>query len=343
MTGEEGAAPLRETGWGGPLLATLALLILPATPLLRIVIPVERPILLLAPAFAVCAVAGWRAGGRWTLALFWSAFAVWVLFLSGSAQTSFGMLASGWAAILAASFGVLLLQGSEASFLPRALKALGIALVVGMGMAVIGSGGLTATYELFSAEVARRADVSQTQWREMTSTLEWEELVRDSPWAAGARTEVERQLAVLPDIARRIFPALLLLESLAALALAWAVYHRIGRVRLGPPLGRWRDLRFSDSLIWGVVAGLVLLALPTTGILRGVGVNLLVFLGALYALRGMGVMIWFLAPGRWMTVFLTIFTLFFWYVVGVVAVGIGLGDTWLDWRRRVRPKTQRSE
>lgn len=343
MTEEEGAAPLRETGWWGPLLATLALLILPATPLLRIVIPVDRAILLLAPALAACAVAGWRAGGRWPLALFWSAFAVWVLFLSGSADTAFGMLASGWSAILAASLGVLLLQGSEDRFLPRALLALLIALVMGVGMAVIGSGGLTAAYELFSAEVARRAEVSQTQWREMSSTLEWEEFARDSPGAQGMQAEVERQLAVLPDIARRIFPALLLLESLAALALAWGVYHRIGRVRLGPPLSRWRDLRFNDAAIWGVVAGLVLLALPTTGILRGVGVNLLVFLGALYALRGMGVMIWFLAPGRWMTVFLTVFTLFFWYVVGVVAVGIGLGDTWLDWRRRLRPKSQRSE
>jgi hypothetical protein len=325
------------------LLATLALLILPATPLLRIVIPVDRAILLLAPALAACAVAGWRAGGRWPLALFWSAFSVWMLFLSGSADTTFGMLASGWSAILAASFGVLLLQASEDRFLPRALLALLIALVMGVGMAVIGSGGLTAAYELFSAEVARRAEVSQTQWREMSSTLEWEEFARDSPGAQGMQAEVERQLAVLPDIARRIFPALLLLESLAALALAWGVYHRIGRVRLGPPLTRWRDLRFNDALIWGVVAGLVLLALPTTGILRGVGVNLLVFLGALYALRGMGVMIWFLAPGRWMTVFLAVFTLFFWYVVGVVAVGIGLGDTWLDWRRRLRPKSQRSE
>jgi hypothetical protein len=343
VTGEEGAAPLRETGWWGPILATLALLILPATPLLRIVMPVDQTILLLAPALAACAVAGWRAGGRLPLALFWSAFAAWVLFQSTGAAGAFGLLARGWAAILAASFGALVLGGVGERFLPRALLALAVALVVGGLVAVIGSGGLTAAYDLFSAEVARRADLSQTQWREMSSSLEWEEFVRGSPGAQGMQAEVERQLAVLPDIARRIFPALLLLQSLAALALAWAVYHRIGRARLGPPLARWRELRFHDALIWGVVAGLVLLALPTTGMLRGVGLNLLVFLGALYALRGAGVIIWFLAPGRWMTVFLAVFALFFWYVVGVVAVGIGLGDTWLDWRRRLRPKSQRSE
>ena len=47
--------------------------------------------------------------------------------------------------------------------------------------------------------------------------------------------------------------------------------------------------------------------------------------------------------GEWTTVLFTVFTLFFWPVVGGVAVGVGLGDTWFDWRRRERPKTQRSE
>jgi len=33
------------------------------------------------------------------------------------------------------------------------------------------------------------------------------------------------------------------------------------------------------------------------------------------------------------------FTLLFYNVVGVLALGLGLGDTWLDWRRRAKPKT----
>jgi hypothetical protein len=43
------------------------------------------------------------------------------------------------------------------------------------------------------------------------------------------------------------------------------------------------------------------------------------------------------------SVLLTVVLVLFLQVVGVVAVAIGLGDTWLDWRRRPRPKTQRSE
>ena len=70
-------APLREQGWRGPLLAALILLFLPATPILRIVVPMEQTVLLLAPTFAALALVGWRAGGRLSLAALWTAFAVW--------------------------------------------------------------------------------------------------------------------------------------------------------------------------------------------------------------------------------------------------------------------------
>jgi hypothetical protein len=102
-------------------------------------------------------------------------------------------------------------------------------------------------------------------------------------------------------------------------------------------------MRFHEALVWGVVAGLVLVALPFTGTARDVGVNLLLFFGALYALRGMGVVLWFLSPGRAMTVVLVLFTVFFWPVVVTVSAGLGLGDTWFDWRRASRHRSQRSE
>ncbi|MEA3246450.1 MAG: hypothetical protein U9Q74_09870, partial [Gemmatimonadota bacterium] len=61
----------RERGWGKVVLATLAFLIIPVTPLLRVVLPVEQTALLLAPALAALAVAGWLAGGRAALAVLW--------------------------------------------------------------------------------------------------------------------------------------------------------------------------------------------------------------------------------------------------------------------------------
>ena len=157
------------------------------------------------------------------------------------------------------------------------------------------------------------------------------------PFADSLATQMEQQLQSAPDYALRLFPALLALESLAALALAWAVYHRLGRVRLGPPLAPLKEFRFSDQLVWGLVAGMLLVV---TGVapLGALGGNLLLFFGVLYALRGLGVVLWFLAPGRLVMALLIGFAVLFWLVLGVLALGVGVGDTWLDWRRRVRPK-----
>ena len=56
-------------------------------------------------------------------------------------------------------------------------------------------------------------------------------------------------------------------------------------------------------------------------------------------LRGLGVLTWFLAPGRLVTVLLIGFAVIAWPLFGVFALGLGLGDTWLDWRSRPRPTT----
>lgn len=340
---EPDATPLREKGWKVPILAAVLFLLLPATPILRIVVPMEQSVVLLAPLFAALALAGWRAGGRLPLAALWTAFAVWVLWQPGNVVTTFGMLSRGWAAMLAACFGATLLVPVGERFLTKALVALAGALLLGGVVVLLAPGGATGAFEIYAGEIGRRAAISVRQWQEMTSTVEWQAFVQNNPDAGTLALEVDRQLAELPLVGQQLFVAFLALQSLAAMALGWAVYHRVGAVRLGPPLARLRELRFDDSLIWGVVAGLVIVVLPLTGAVRALGLDLLVFFGALYALRGMGVMIWFLAPGRWMLVFLTIFTLLFWHVVGIMAALIGLGDTWMDWRRRSRPKSQRSE
>ena len=54
----------RERGWWRGGLATVLFLVAPAVPLLRIVLPVDQEIVLIAPAIAACAVAGWWAGGQ---------------------------------------------------------------------------------------------------------------------------------------------------------------------------------------------------------------------------------------------------------------------------------------
>ena len=97
------------------------------------------------------------------------------------------------------------------------------------------------------------------------------------------------------------------------------------------------EFRFPDVLVWVLIAGVALLVVPLADGAARVGSNLVFFMGALYAVRGAAV-IMFLSGGL----------SFFGYVLlalGLVlvpplvltgALVIGIGDTWLDVRTRVR-------
>ncbi len=343
MDVDEGTAPPRERGWLGPIVALLALVTVTTLSAPRVVVPVGQILLLVAPASAALAVAGWRAGGRLPLALLWTGFAVWVVVQPAGAPGLYADLTRGWGVLLALAFGVAAAAGWGEGFLSKGLFALAAAAGLGLLALALVPDGPPGAARLLSEEIGRRSTLASREWQELSGSPQWIQLVRESPgWEAYGRT-VEAQLSALPAIGLRFFPALLALESLAALALGWAVYHRVGRARLGPPLARLRDLRFHEALVWGVVAGLALVALPLTGAARDAGLNLLVFFGVLYAMRGSGVLVWFLDPGRVMTVVLAVFTVLFWPVVVMVSAGVGLGDTWFDWRRAARGRSQRSE
>jgi hypothetical protein len=134
-----------------------------------------------------------------------------------------------------------------------------------------------------------------------------------------------------------VLPAMLALESLAALAVAWGLHHRLGRVRIGPPPAPLRDFRFSDQLIWGLIVGITAVVLPALADVRPAGANLLVFFGALYVVRGLGVLSWLLRARRWTKVTLVAVGLLAWQLLAAFALALGVGDTWLDWRSRTRP------
>jgi hypothetical protein len=343
---EEAGPPAREIGWWRPVLALALLMFIPAT-LLQLVIPLDQTFMLVAPLIAVSAVAGWRAGGRWPLAFLWSGIAVLVFWQGGRGAGAFTLLSHGWAFVLAASYGAMLMAPVGGSFLPKALASLALALGISGLLVMFSPEGLAGVVTAVTGEFGERSELAMTAWREVTSRQEWQELLRESPTTARIFSDeaVATRTAQLRELGGRLAPAMLALESLAAMAVAWSFYHRVGRARLGPPLSRLQDLRFDDSLVWGVVAGLVLVVLPSSGVTRVIGFNLLLFFGALYAIRGMGVLVWFLSPRRWMMVFLIIFSLVFWKVVGSVAAAVGLGDTWYDWRRdkTSRQRSQRSE
>jgi uncharacterized protein YybS (DUF2232 family) len=138
----------------------------------------------------------------------------------------------------------------------------------------------------------------------------------------------------------QVFPALLALQSLAALALGSWVIARLRRSDAGVfALRPLREFRFNDQLVWVLILGLVLLVLPLDAVATRMGYNTLLFMGGLYALRGVGVIV-FLAGGApsFLTVILgAIMAIFLYPLVLTAAVLVGLGDTWLDVRGRAAP------
>lgn len=330
------AAP-REHGWRRVILVLLLALAVPMVAILRLIVPIEQTIVLIAPAMAVCALLGWMAGGRFWLAAIWMGLAFWILATGRPAAGAFDLLARGWATILAASFGIVSAATPRRGFFSRALPATALSFAVGT-MVLMGTGSSPATVARRVAdELGRRLTASEAEWQAREASAEWRELKQRYPAAAAMVDQGESQLRGIPAATERLFPALLALESLAALGLAWSLYHRASRTRIGPALQPLREFRFNDQLVWGIVLGVTLMVVPTLQEARGLGLNLTAFFAVLYALRGLGVLDWFLAPRgvARMLFFIAIFLA--WPVVSVFSLGLGLGDTWIDWRGRARP------
>ncbi len=339
-----------ERGWWKLFAALAAFYVVPLV--FGSIVPVDQTIVLFAPALAACALVGWWAGGRPWQALLWVALATWVTWQPQSHAASFDTLVRGWCLLLAGSFGLVSLLSVRQPFFTRALTAVGIALGLALVMSMLGPVSFADASHVVSEEFSRRNAAWMATINDAIAQRpeQWKQLHLELPQLVVTPEELQRSLVAASKAGVSVFPALLALQSLAALALAWAAYHRLSRSRLGRPLSPLRDFRFNDQLVWGLIVGLVIMFLPTLSTLSGVGRNLLVFFGALYAIRGLGVLSWFLSPGRLATALAIAFAMLFWPVLnlvaafglmllGVAAFGLGLGDTWADWRGRARPTT----
>jgi hypothetical protein len=336
-----------ERGWGKLLLALAAFLFIPVMPPLRVLLPVEETLLLLLPALAACCLVGWWAGGRFVLAFMWVGLAAWAL-AQPAIPGSFYNLVRGWSLLLAGAFGLICLFGAQRPFFSRALSTLSLAMVIVLVMSARGPLTPGRATEAVTVEFARRNAESMAMLRAFLK--EHPDVAQVMPQVGALPEAFQLQLTQVAETGVGLFPSLLLLESLVALALAWATFHRLSRTRLGAPLGHLKDFRFNDQLVWGLIAGLAIVFVPALDFLGGTGRNLLVFFGALYAIRGFGVLSWFLAPGALAAALFVGFAMLWWPVLNAVAVlgfvflalaafGLGLGDTWADWRRRARPTT----
>lgn len=326
----------RERGWRGVLGALFALVILPTIPQLRLLTPIDQVLLLIAPAMAVCAVAAWWRGGRIGFALLWLALAAWIVAGPVRANDSFAMLERAWSVALAGTFGVMHVVMPRHRFLPRALAAIATTTVIAIIVLAASGSGFEQLHTIVVNEIDQRLAASVDMVTQALSSPQWQRLAQTSPTFAKFAEDSTLQLQQFANVAKNTYTAVLAIESLAALAVTWALFHRVSRRRIGAPLAPLREFRFSDQLVWGLVVSIVLLVLPTFSGLRAMGLNLLIFFGALYALRGFGVLAWYFASHKVGLVLVMIVAILALPLTSLFSIGVGLGDTWLDWRGRPR-------
>lgn len=331
-------------GWKKLILALIAFFLLPVIPEVRAMLPIDETMLLFVPAMAACSLVGWWAGGRASSAVLWVGLAV--LIDRGVATNDvYSNLLRGWTLLLAGAFGLTCLLGGRRSFFSKALLAVVVTFALAAILGLFGPVTLSQMSAAVSTELARRNDQFLSFFTSVVSANEWRDLTVKYPSLGTLPADTAEDLSAMSVGGRFAFPALLSLESLAALALAWATYHRLSRRRLGAPLAPLREFRFNDQLVWGLIVGLVILLVPSLSGIRGFGLNLVVFFGALYAIRGLGILAWFMRPGALpvflivgfvLLPFLTVPAILGFLTLGITALGLGVGDTWADWRRRAR-------
>ena len=337
MTAPAAPAPVRGS-WRRIALAMGAFLFAPLVPAMRALLPIEQTPLLVIMIVAVCSIVAWKNGGRVVLALLWTGIAVALMVSpAGPPDSAYNWLARGWALLLAASFGLVSLIASSEMFFPRALSALAVATSLAFALVLVSPGGPTRVSNAMASEFNRRNDQSIASLRQVSAQPGWKEVVEKSPSLQRLTDESEAQLAAIPKWSVMLVPALLALESLAAMGLGWALFHRMSSVAIGPGLGRLRDFRFNDQLVWGVAVGASIFLLPAFEEGKSAGLNLLLFFGSLYILRGMGIIAW-MSRTKALTFMLIASAFVFWPLFAALAFGLGLGDTWLDLRTRAQAK-----
>lgn len=305
---EEGRGPARGR-WGAAVALTIAVIFLSvfdAVPL------VALPLALLMVALPAERRWKWVAAGTmlWLLA---------VLLPVGTLST----LGRGWSLLLGGAFLYGTLARPAWGVFPRALAALAATMVAAL------------VWLLVSGSAAEVDAMVREHFRTVATLAVGDLATRapESAWVNELSTATDRMAA----LQWLLFPAILALQSLAALALASWWFARLRGIADGRHgLRRLREFRFNDQLVWVAVAGLVLLAVPLGELGTRLGYNVLLFMGSLYALRGVGVFVFLTggAPSWFAILFGALATVFLYPLVLTAAVLVGLGDTWLDVRGR---------
>lgn len=236
-----------------------------------------------------------------------------------------GGISRGWAFVIGGAFLVATLTRPTWGVLSRALAALAAALVGG-AVWLTAAGRWSAIDEQVREHLVTVSKTAMDQLQAQSDGSDW---VTQMATAAEGMALLQWEL----------FPALIALQSLAALALVSWTVSRLRRGEGGPFVLRpLREFRFNDQLVWVLIVGLVLVALPLSAVATRAGMNALLFMSGLYALRGLGIFVFLMSgpPSLFVIVAGGVMLLFVYPLVLATAVVVGIMDTWLDLRARAR-------
>lgn len=303
----------RAGGWGTPILLTLiaaafsvvgpGLLIFVPFALLLIALPPRRPMLV---AVAV---------------------ALLIIGMSGRTPDLLWWFGRGWAMILGAWFVLLMVLLPRAAFIDRSVAAVGATAGTAALLLLIRQAG----FEQLDYAVGHRLRDSAA-----AVAAAWSARSDSTGVAGGLSGDAVAAMNRAADLQAMLYPGLLAIASLAGLAVAFWAWRRLA-LQEEQPFRSLREFRFRDELVWILVAAIVLIVLPLDGAATRAGANLITFMGALYALRGLAVLLaLFGAPGPFGVVLGAVVMLFLFPMVLATMLVVGLSDTWLDLRARAR-------
>jgi len=227
----------------------------------------------------------------------------------------------GWALVLAGMFVWTVGWRPGWSFSAQALAALGLT-VVAAALILATSPGVWLDVD---ALMTARASQSARTAAEIVGT--------------SAKDVVQALMQRVVAFQVLVFPALLGMSSIGALGVAVAVRAWLGG-ECGTVFGKLRSFRFNDHLVWFWLLGLILILAPVGPIAERIGGNAVFFMGALYVLRGMAVLL-SLVGGISATagVLGGLVAVLVYPILALllsVMLIVGLGDTWLNVRSRVK-------
>ncbi|MEN8143850.1 MAG: DUF2232 domain-containing protein [Gemmatimonadota bacterium] len=248
-----------------------------------------------------------------------------VAFGGGSAASDAGWMATrGWCLLLGGSFVIVTMAQRHRSTLSRAIAASVLAGCAVLASEIVRPGSLAELDWWMGTEIRSAADLAVGMFESVLSP------------AGESGERLSETLRLVVAFQQDTYPALLALASVAALSLGWFLVHR-SRADFRE-LAAVRHFRFSDNLVWVLIAGLALVVFPAGALADRIGQNAALFMGALYLLRGVAILIWMAAASissAWAALALSAVAVLLYPVVAGTAIVLGLTDTWVDVRRRL--------